>query len=326
MLLACLLSRCRVDRIHKKMKASLDMVARSVAIIRSPSGVLGAGRPHSCTHRGVPWQAAGGDRVVINVAASDGVRKLEDGVLPIVRMTEPGDADEDAGGAPVAYHCVAVHTAVMERAMTDAEFQMAIVESVMHNLERADGVRFLRPGVVRPEPLVRSRKPKRPASDPPAPPARDAATSSPGPPPSPAPEDLMAEIGKFVHTRAAGGAAPDAEEAPAIRIPGPVGAAARAPRQAALIQEVEADAPATPVYSMCVVRNGSAVRVRVELPMVATVADVDLDVSAADLRLSAGCGYALSVRFPEPVSADSAHAKFSKRKRVLTVTVPIRKT
>ncbi len=60
------------------------------------------------------------------------------------------------------------------------------------------------------------------------------------------------------------------------------------------------------------------------LPLLASLADAELDVSDEGLRLHVAGAYLLEMSWPRPVVADDAKAKFSRKTRTLTITLPLR--
>ena len=77
--------------------------------------------------------------------------------------------------------------------------------------------------------------------------------------------------------------------------------------------------PTTPLHSLT--DDGAALRLRVELPEVASAGSVDLNISDDRVELSGG-GYELSLALSRLVVGDDAKAKFDKKARVLTLTLP----
>jgi HSP20 family molecular chaperone IbpA len=68
---------------------------------------------------------------------------------------------------------------------------------------------------------------------------------------------------------------------------------------------------------------GHQLRVVVELPLVESFADVDLELTAGVLQLISGAHAPLTLTLPHQVDPDSAAAKFIKKKRVLRVDVKV---
>ena len=73
----------------------------------------------------------------------------------------------------------------------------------------------------------------------------------------------------------------------------------------------------------------AALRLAVSLPRVGGVGEIDLQMGERQLSLSAGEGVyapydALSLPLPHKVDSEGAKCKFDKKKRVLTVTMPVR--
>ena len=65
------------------------------------------------------------------------------------------------------------------------------------------------------------------------------------------------------------------------------------------------------------------IRVRIELPEVAKVSEVELDIGAERLQLAVTGKYKLDLQLPHTVKDEEAGAKFDKKARVLTVTLPL---
>ena len=82
---------------------------------------------------------------------------------------------------------------------------------------------------------------------------------------------------------------------------------------------------APPQHRVEVVGEGFAreIRVVVELPGVCSMADVVLDAGARSLELQAPGGVRLRCALPELVDPEQAAAKFSAKRGVLTVTLPV---
>ena len=69
----------------------------------------------------------------------------------------------------------------------------------------------------------------------------------------------------------------------------------------------------------------SVLRLVVSLPRVAAVSEIDLEMGAWAVSLTAADGsYALKVSLPRAVDQDVAKCKFDKKRRVLTLTMPAR--
>ena len=66
-----------------------------------------------------------------------------------------------------------------------------------------------------------------------------------------------------------------------------------------------------------------ALQLRVELPGVSSLGEIEVDLSATEVVLARHDGAELlRVPMPRPVSTERAVAKFSKRQQRLTVTLP----
>lgn len=83
----------------------------------------------------------------------------------------------------------------------------------------------------------------------------------------------------------------------------------------------------TPKHKVTVKAGEEQIVVKVQLPLLgaSAMAGVDLEVTANRLELSAleneEAPYYLDLPLPKPVDADSVGAKFSKKKKTLTVTL-----
>lgn len=65
-----------------------------------------------------------------------------------------------------------------------------------------------------------------------------------------------------------------------------------------------------------------SIKVQIDLPGVASAAEVELDISARELALT-GAGYSLSVAFGHAIDEAQAGARFKKKKARLIVTAPL---
>ena len=79
-----------------------------------------------------------------------------------------------------------------------------------------------------------------------------------------------------------------------------------------------------PEYSFAENGADGTTVLRVELPELEALGQTSLDVSDEGLRLHAPGLYLLDLRWPKPVLADGAKAKFQKKSRTLQVTLPLR--
>ena len=102
-------------------------------------------------------------------------------------------------------------------------------------------------------------------------------------------------------------------------------AAAGAPPKKPLIEVVDASdaTEETPTYDLSCDDDARALRLVVPLPRVSGVGDLDLEMGEAAFALRAEGVYKLDVTLPKPVLADDAKCKFDKKRRVLTLTMPL---
>ena len=70
-------------------------------------------------------------------------------------------------------------------------------------------------------------------------------------------------------------------------------------------------------------RKPTALVIKINLPRLETIANVDLDVTRTKIMLSCGQTYRLVAPFPFPVDESKGRAKFDRDIRLLTVTVPV---
>lgn len=63
--------------------------------------------------------------------------------------------------------------------------------------------------------------------------------------------------------------------------------------------------------------------VKVALPQLALVSDLELDVSASDFTIFVPGLYQAEILFPQHVNKEQAHAKFSKRSKMLRLKAPV---
>ena len=101
--------------------------------------------------------------------------------------------------------------------------------------------------------------------------------------------------------------------------------AAGAPPKKPLIEVVDASdaTEETPTYDLSCDDDARALRLVVPLPRVSGVGDLDLEMGEAAVALRAEGVYKLDVALPKPVLADDAKCKFDKKRRVLTLTMPL---
>jgi hypothetical protein len=97
------------------------------------------------------------------------------------------------------------------------------------------------------------------------------------------------------------------------------GEAARRP----LVEVVASQTSEPAVPSHTLETGAEAMVLRVELPLVHTAADLDVDLGDSEVRISAEGVYRLALTLPAPVESTRAACKFEKRKRRLTVTMPL---
>ena len=76
-------------------------------------------------------------------------------------------------------------------------------------------------------------------------------------------------------------------------------------------------------WSLCWAADGGSLVLKVQLPLLASLGEAEVDVSATAFSLSAPGAYALELSWPRRVDADDAKAKFSKKSRTLQVTAPL---
>ena len=92
------------------------------------------------------------------------------------------------------------------------------------------------------------------------------------------------------------------------------------------VEEAIAEAPKMkePVYELIDVEEPKALKLIVELPNVAAVSELDVNVGDKNVDLvAADAGYALSLTLPTPVLSDDAKCKWDKKRHVLTLTMPV---
>jgi len=107
--------------------------------------------------------------------------------------------------------------------------------------------------------------------------------------------------------------------APAPAMAGAAKPAAKGKRKIKVpIQEVPAPGAEAPVYT--IEPEGGALKIRIELPKVASVGEIDMDVTRTALELEVPGVYKLKVRLPQPVDDDEVAAKWVKQERRLELT------
>lgn len=142
-------------------------------------------------------------------------------------------------------------------------------------------------------------------------------------PPAEEPEGpLAAAAAQHKSTVTIGGQPPQPQPEPLEPQPAPQPEPTPRSAQPAGGSEAELDALS---YSVVEVGGGSALRVLVELPPSDGTGPVELEVGPDEMRLVLAGARPLTVRWHEPVDADAAVAKFSKKSRELRVTVPTRR-
>lgn len=77
-----------------------------------------------------------------------------------------------------------------------------------------------------------------------------------------------------------------------------------------------------PVYNLVKNSEDSCFSIRVELPLVNTVGEIDLDVSSTLLKLSVPDVYDLEVELSTAVNPDDTTAKFKKKQHLLLLNLP----
>ena len=90
-----------------------------------------------------------------------------------------------------------------------------------------------------------------------------------------------------------------------------------------LVEEVSSceNVEETPDHEL--IAEDAALRLLVRVPRVGAVADLDVSIGEDAFSLMAEGLYALKLTLPQRVRADDARCKWDKRKRTLTVTMPI---
>ena len=62
---------------------------------------------------------------------------------------------------------------------------------------------------------------------------------------------------------------------------------------------------------------------KVNLPELPSLGDAEVEISESNFFLRAPGLYRLNLEWPHPIAADDAKAKFSKKSRALSVTLPL---
>ena len=83
-----------------------------------------------------------------------------------------------------------------------------------------------------------------------------------------------------------------------------------------------ASAERAPEHELVDAGVDQAVVLKVKLPELESLADAEVDISEERFRFFAAGAYKLELVWPRPMAADDAKAKFTKKSRTLTVTVP----
>lgn len=82
--------------------------------------------------------------------------------------------------------------------------------------------------------------------------------------------------------------------------------------------------PTTPVYACVKNSDSGCFEVRVELPLVGSVAEIELDVAEKSLSLTSGELYTLEIALATTVDPDAVTAKFKKKLHCLLLTLPFK--
>jgi hypothetical protein len=127
------------------------------------------------------------------------------------------------------------------------------------------------------------------------------------------PNEFLSELAQFGSVLGLGDAMPPAP---------PSAPKARSTSAAAAPPPPSASAEVQPEHELMDAGEGEALVLRVSLPELEGLADVEVDVSADRFRMRATGKYALDLTWPRPVSADDAKAKWLRKSRTLQVTAP----
>lgn len=76
----------------------------------------------------------------------------------------------------------------------------------------------------------------------------------------------------------------------------------------------------TPEYTMAVVDG--RLQISIQLPQVTSVAEVEVDLSRQQLKLSS-LKYSLTLNFPQPIDDGASTAKFVKKQATLKISAPV---
>lgn len=90
---------------------------------------------------------------------------------------------------------------------------------------------------------------------------------------------------------------------------------------ASAITHKAANAKATPTHTLDI--SNSQLTIAIHMPLIESVCDVEVDVSASQLKLDS-TQYSLTVHFPHPIDECASTAKFVKKKNTLKITAPLR--
>ena len=131
------------------------------------------------------------------------------------------------------------------------------------------------------------------------------------------PNDFLKELSAFGSVLGLDGAAdaPRSREAPSN------------PVRSHLVSEQTSPLPpgateATPEHELTDAGAEASMVLRVKLPDLDSLGDTDVDVSEETFALHAPGKYRLELRFPRPIDADEAKAKFIRKSHTLQVTLP----
>ena len=105
------------------------------------------------------------------------------------------------------------------------------------------------------------------------------------------------------------------------RARGGVAAAKAATKPAKKAAAVSAPAEAIPTHEIA--EADGSMTLKVNLPELASLGDAEVEISDTNFFLHAPGQYRLSLEWPQPIAADDAKAKFSKKTRSLQVTLPL---
>lgn len=289
--------------------------------------------------------ADGGALVWVNFCKSPRVQPPEspDAAIPIV-VLEPSIQPVNGGGRATLYEAVLAPT-VCDRMDADAHFKaelikvgLGCVEERSANLEKWPTVKVDHASMrVRDTPYKKKtmkEKLEEAAAKIQAESTEPFNLNVSAPPKQATPNVVLPTADRDV----AGGS-----KTPDIVIPGlssGTGAAEQAPSEAAhaaapknsvvieelasTVSEQRAEGSAIVPTHACVFNDAdNALAVTVNLPGVASVAEIVLDMEPRQLSLTAKGGYALVLALPRAVSVDDTRAKFKKKSQQLQLTLPV---